>query len=136
MLEGIMTHNELHSMQERIVADLEAKMSQLQTNAPPPQEVRFLCDTRDLEEHVARLGDFALIDIPPIPPIPEIPNYAAFQQPIVGVGKHGSSPGELNWPRGVSIELKSGHIYVGKQLNPNILPNRRLSKPIQTSEPV
>ena len=111
-LEGQMTHNELHSMQEKMVADLETKMAQLQANAPPPQEVRFLCDTRDLEEHIAHLGEIVRLDVPPIPPMPEIPNYATFQQPIVAVGKHGSAPGELNWPYGVSIELESGHIYV------------------------
>ena len=33
MLEGLMTHNELRAMQERIVAELEAK------RATPPQEV-------------------------------------------------------------------------------------------------
>ena len=41
-LESQMTHNELQTMQEKIVADLEAKMAQLQTNTPPPREVRFL----------------------------------------------------------------------------------------------
>ena len=95
-------------------------MVQLQTNAPPPQEVMFLCDTRNLEEHIARLGEIVRLVIPLIPPIPEIPNYAAFQQPIVGVGKHGSAPGELNCPQGVSIELESGHIYVVDSNNSRI----------------
>ena len=40
------------------------------------------------------------------------PDYAAFHHPIVAVGKEGSAPGELHYPRGVSIELESGHIYV------------------------
>ena len=119
-LEGQMTHNELHSMQEKMVADLEAKMAQLQANAPPPQEVRFLCDTRDLEEHIAHLGEIVRLDIPPIPPMPEIPNYAAFQQPIVAVGKQGSDPGELNWPQCVSIEAESGHNYVADWSNHRI----------------
>ena len=120
MLEGLMTHNELQSMQERMVAEMEAKMAQLQANAPPPQEVRFLCDTRDLEEHIAHLGEIARLDIPPIPPMQEIPNYAAFQQPIVAVGKQGSDPGALNGPYGVSIELESGHIYVTDMGNSRI----------------
>ena len=119
MLEGLMTHNELRSMQERMVAEMEAKMAQLQANAPP-QEVRFLCDTRDLEEHIAHLGEIVRFDIPPIPPMPEIPNYAAFQQPIVAVGKQGSAPGELKYPYGVSIELESGHIYVADMGNHRI----------------
>ena len=111
-LESQMTHNELQTMQERIVADSEAKMAQLQTNGPPLQEVRFLCDTRNLEKHIAFLGEIVRLDILPIPTIPEIPNYAALQQPIVAVGKERSAPGELKWPRGVAIELESGDIYV------------------------
>ena len=133
-LEGQMTHNKLHSMQERIVADLEGKREQLQTNAPPPQEVVFLCDTRDLEEHIARLGEIIKIEIPPkpvnrpIPPKPLIPNYAAFQQPIVAVGEVGSVPGKLIQPCGVSIEQETGHIYVAD------LSNNRIQIFSQTGE--
>ena len=120
MLEGLMTHNELRAMQERMVAEMEAKRAELQANVPPPQEVRFVCDTRDLEEHISRLGEIVRIDIPPIPPMPVIPDYAAFQQPIVAVGKQGSAPGELHLPQGVSIELESGHIYVADMRNHRI----------------
>ena len=67
ILEGLMTHNELHAMQVRIVAEMEAKRAELQANAPPPQEVRFLCDTRDLEEHISHLGEIVRLDIPPYP---------------------------------------------------------------------
>ncbi|KAI6654164.1 PEP-CTERM domain protein [Oopsacas minuta] len=55
-----------------------------------------------------------------IPPTTTIPNYSAFQQPIVAVGKIGSARGEFNWPRGVSIETESGHIYVADRKNSRI----------------
>ena len=119
-LERQITHNKLHSMQGRMIRDLEAKMAELQVAPPPPQEVRFLCDTRDLEEHIARLGEIVRLDIPPIPPMPEIPNYAAFQQPTVAVGKRGSAPGEFVSPGGVAIEAKSGRIYVADASNKRI----------------
>ena len=119
-LEGQITHNKLHSMQGRMIRDLEAKMAELQVAPPPPQEVRFLCDTRNLEEHIAHLGEIVRLDIPPIPPMPEIPNYAAFQQPIVAVGKQGTAPGELKSPRGVAIEAEFGHIYVADWSNSRI----------------
>ena len=117
MLERLMTHKELQSMQEKIVANLEAKREQLQANAPPPQEVRFLCDTRDLEEHFARLGEIVRLYILPMP---QIPKYAAFQKPIVAVGKQGSAPGNLSTPHAVAIELKSGNIYVADMENHRI----------------
>ena len=120
VLEGLMTHNELRVTQVRIVAEMEAKRAELQANVPPPQEVRFVCDTRDLEEHISRLGEIVRIDIPPIPPMPVIPDYAAFQQPIVAVGKRGTAHGELHLPQSVSIELESGHIYVADTSNSRI----------------
>ena len=68
-----MTHNKLRAMQEIIVAEMEAKRAELQANVPPRQKMRFLCDTRDLEEHISCLGEIDRIDIPPIPPMPVIP---------------------------------------------------------------
>ena len=137
-LERQMTHNKLHSLQERIVVDLEAKMAELQVAAPPPQELRYLCETRDLEEHIARLGEIIQYETPPIPPIPAIHNYAAIQQPIVAVGKVGPAPGNFKSSRGVSIETESGRIYVAdinNKRNPNILRDRRLSERIRASTP-
>ena len=118
LLEGQLIHNKLHSMQEKMLADLEAELAELQV--APPQEVRFLCDTRDLEEHIACMGEIVRLDIPPTPPMPEIPNYAAFQQPNVAVGEKGSAPGKFKGPRGVAIESKSEHIYVADMDNKRI----------------
>ena len=111
LLEGQMTHNLLHSFHAKIVTDLEAKMSEMQV-AAPPQVVSYLCDTQDLEERISRLGEIVQLETPPIPHMSAIPNYATFQQPIVGVGKQGSAPGEFKGPSGVSIDTESGHIYV------------------------
>ena len=69
MLLGLMTHNDLHTMQERMVADLEAKWAELQANSPSTQEVRLLCDTRDLEEHIYHLGEIVRLEVPPIHPM-------------------------------------------------------------------
>ena len=113
LMEGQLIHNKLHSMQARIVAELEATRAEIEANAPPPQNLEFLCDTRDLEERISRLGEIAQH-------IPTVPNYAAFLQPSVAVGKKGSAPGEFNWPRGVTVEQTSGHIYVADRLNKRI----------------
>ena len=114
-MEGQLMHNKLHPMQDRLVAELEATRAEIQANAPPPQDLKFLCDTRDLEGHISRLGEIVQLDIPPA-----VPDYAAFLQPSVAVGNNGSAPGELNWPRGVTIEQASGHIYVADRSNSRI----------------
>ena len=101
LLEGQLTHNKLHSVHGRIVAELEATQAEIEANAPPPQELEFLCDTRDTEERIARLGEIV-------------------QQPSVAVGKEGLAPGELYRPRGVAIEQSSGHIYVADMDNSRI----------------
>ena len=45
-LERQIKHNKLHSLQGRMIRDLEAKMAELLVAAPPPQELKFLCDTQ------------------------------------------------------------------------------------------
>ena len=115
LFEGQLIHNKLNSVQERIVAELEATRAEIQGNAPPPQDLKFLCNTRDLEGHISRLGEIVQLDIPPA-----VPGHAAFLQPSVAVGKEGSAPGELNGPRCVTIKQASGHIYVADRRNSRI----------------
>ena len=106
-------HNKLHSMQGGMVRDLEAKMAELQMATPPTQELKFLCDMQDLEEHIARLGEIVQFEIPPIPPMTATPDYVEFQE----FDSVASAPGELNGPRGVSFEAESRHIYVAERGN-------------------
>ena len=112
LIEGELKHNLLHSMRERIVADMECKNAELQARLPPPQELAFVCDTKQLNELIYLLGQIVLVDIPTSPPVQAIPNYSAFHQPILAVGKRGTAPGEFDSPRNISIETESGHIYV------------------------
>ena len=93
-------------------------MAELQMATPPPQELKFLCDMQDLEEHIARLGEIVRFEIPSIPPMTALPDYVEFQE-FESV-EYASAPGELNRPRGVSIEAESGHIYVAEWGNGRI----------------
>ncbi|KAI6661130.1 NHL repeat containing protein [Oopsacas minuta] len=125
-VEGQIKHNKLHTMQNRMVAETEAKLAELHLNAPLLQEPRNY-PTRDPSQ--------------PHPRMPAIPNYAAFQLPIVAVGKRGIAPGEFNSPKGVTIEPESGHIYVTDMDNNcikifsqaghhlNLFGDRHLAKP-------
>ena len=116
-VEAKVKHNLLHTMQTRIIREMRAKQTQLRVALPPNQELRFVCGTLDIEEQISRLGEITQIEINPIT---TIPNYAAFQQPTVAVGKQGSVPGELNWPRGVSVDHQTGHIYLADSGNSRI----------------
>ena len=119
-LEGQMTHNMLHSIQEKMLLDLEAKMSEMQVTTPTHQQLTFQCDTQDLERHISCLGEIVSFNKPDIPPKLETLHCTTFQRPIVAVGKKGAVPGEFNEPKGVSIDTVTGHIYVADGNNRRI----------------
>ena len=112
-LETKVKHNLLYSMQTRLINEIKAKRATL----PTQQKLRFDCDTLNLEKQIARLGDITQFCVTPIQ---EIPDYSAFQQPNVAVAVQGSGPGELNWPRGISVSQQSEHIYVADSDNNRI----------------
>ena len=115
MLEQQMTHNRLHSMQDKVTRELQAGLDELRIDVP--NEIKFFCDTRDINERISSLGEIGRDNIPHIP---SIPNYATFQYPIVAVGKAGSGPGEFNSPRGVSVQENTGHIFIADSKNKRI----------------
>ena len=119
-LEGQMTHNQLHTIHTRIMAEMEAKQAQLQASLPPPQVLVFECDTSQLEYQISQLGVISQVVVPSIPPRAVIPKYAAFHKPTVAVGERGSAAGKFEFPRGVSIETETGHIYVADMKNSRI----------------
>ena len=45
-------------------------MAELQVATPRPQEVSYLCDTRDLEERISCRGEVVQLEIAPIPSMP------------------------------------------------------------------
>ena len=101
-----MKHNLLHSVQEKILGELENKRTELRANVPIPQELKFIYHTKELEEQIDHLGEIVLFVIPSSPPKPAappkapiciIPDYASveFYDPTVAVGKYGSAPGEI-----------------------------------------
>ena len=115
-LETQMTHNELHFIHQRITTELDAKRAELLT-AKPPKELRFLCDTRDIEERIEHLGEMIDQDLNTSPTIPD---YAAFQQPVIAVGKRGTSPGEFNNPKGIAINEETNNIFITDSGNKRI----------------
>ena len=120
LLEGLMTHNVLHSMQERIVNELEAKRAE--RHATPPHKLTYVCNTYEIEERINRLGEIVQTDnVPNQPDLPmsqiqiqmiSVPNYGAFHQPTVAVGNDGSAPGEFKSPLGLAVDPKSENIYI------------------------
>ena len=100
-----MKENLLHSMREKMLEDIDTRMTQLQV-VEKETEVVFECDTRQLEQTISVLGQLIEREII------STPDYPALLQPSVSVGKKGRAEGELDFPRGVAVDEKSKLIYV------------------------
>ena len=105
-----MKENLLHSMREKMLEDIDTRMTQLQV-VEKETEVVFECDTRQLEQTVSVLGQLIEREIIPTP------DYPALLQSSVSVGKKGRAEGELYYPRGVAVDEKSKLIYVANKGN-------------------
>ena len=109
-LQSRMKENLLHSMREKMLEDIDTRMTQLQV-VEKETEVVFECDTRQLEQTISVLGQLTEREII------STPDYPALLQPSVSVGKKGTAEGELVWPRGVAVDEKSKLIYVADDRN-------------------
>ena len=109
-LQTRMKENLLHSMREKILEDIDTRMTQLQL-VEKETEVVFECDTRQLEQTISVLGQLIEREII------STPDYPALSQSSVSVGKEGRAEGELDSPRGVAVDEKSKLIYVANEGN-------------------
>ena len=76
-----MKENLLHSMREKMLEDIDTRMTQLQV-VEKETEVVFECDTRQLEQTISVLGQLIEREII------STPDYPALSQPSVSVGKN------------------------------------------------
>ena len=105
-IERDIKDNELRDLQERILADIEAKLTELRL--PQPEiRLKFQGESEELEQLILALGDVVEETVP------VIPEYQQMQR-IVAVGKKGKNPGQLFYPHGVAIDDTTNHIYVAE----------------------
>ena len=105
-----MKENLLHSLREKMLEDIDTRMTQLQV-VEKETEVVFECDTRQLEQTISVLGQLIEREIV------STPDYPALSQSSVSVGKYGTAEGELDNPTGVAVDEKSKLIYVANKGN-------------------
>ena len=96
-----MKENLLHSMQKKMVEEIETRMRQIKV-VEREVEVLFECDTQQLEKTISVLGQVVERD-------PPIPNYPTLLQPRMSVGKKGT---ELECPMGIAFDEITQQIYV------------------------
>ena len=98
--------NELRELQERILADIEAKLTELRLPQPETR-LKFQGESEELEQLILALGDVVEETVP------VIPQYQQMQR-IVAVGKKGMNPGQFYHPHGVAIDDTTSLIYVAE----------------------
>ena len=97
---------ELRDLQERLLADIEAKLTEVRLPQPETR-LKFQGESEQLEQLILALGD-VLEEA-----VPVIPQYRQMER-IVAVGKKGTNPGQLFYPNRVAIDDTTNHIYVAE----------------------
>ncbi|KAI6656366.1 Tripartite motif-containing protein 2-like [Oopsacas minuta] len=96
--------NDLRELQERMIADIELKLAEVNTHQPETHIV-FRNQSEPLEQLIAELGEVLEEEVP------IIPNYQAMRE-VVAVRKKGRAPGELDIPHAVAIDYNTNRIFV------------------------
>ena len=107
-IERDIKDNELRELQERMLADIEAKLTELRLPQPETR-LKFQGESEELEQLILALGDVVEETVP------VIPQYQRMKR-IVAVGKEGRNPGQLYFPNGVAVDDTTNHIYVAEGL--------------------
>ncbi|KAI6645680.1 hypothetical protein LOD99_12943 [Oopsacas minuta] len=110
LLQGALRENPLQSMQGRMVWEMEDKLRDLRNNVPVETQLKWKCDTRDLETSISCLGEIVQVPV-------AMPEYEKFQTSTVATGKIGRGPGELTGPFGVAIHEDTHQIFVANSHN-------------------
>ena len=98
--------NEFRELQERLLADIETKLTEVRLPQPETR-LKFQGESEQLEQLILALGD-VLEEA-----VPVIPQYQRMEQ-IVAVGETGKNPGQLYCPNGVAIDDTTNHIYIAE----------------------
>ena len=106
-IEQNIEDNELRDLQERMLADIEAKLREVRLPQPETR-LKFQGESEELEQLILALGD-VLEEA-----VPVIPQYRQMER-IVAVGEQGKNPGQIYWPNGVAIDDTTNHIYVTEE---------------------
>ena len=95
--------NMLQSFRTKMSSEFDEKLKQLEVK---PKEFELECDTQQLEDSIASLGQ--LIEREVI----AIPKYSTLLQPALSFGKEGTEENNLKLPRSVAYDEKTKLIYI------------------------
>ena len=108
-VESVLKENPLKQMQQKMINEMEKELEKLKIT-PQKKELQFSIDSNSVEQAIEEIGK--------IREVTHV-NYDAFQ-PVTAVANTGKGPGELDSPRGVAVEERSGNIFVAELLSSRV----------------
>lgn len=117
-MEGRLQMNELREVQEKILSEIDQKLTGVRTPLPNTRAV-FTCQSNSLKQLIASFGDVIEKEVL------TLPNYRAMT-PVVSAVKKGRAPGELYYPHGVAID-SSKRIFVAEAITLGTEHHARIS---------
>ena len=103
-----MRENELKPTKEKLLSDIDEKFEDL-SRTRSRFMYEFEIDLDNIKQEISNWGRIVKTN--------KIPNYSDMKYPVVAVGKKGNGRDELNGPRGVAYEERSGLIFVCDSFN-------------------
>ena len=97
------------TIQENILRLITNEFESIETPIEPKM-VSFECDSNKLLTELNSLGNL-------VEKVRSGIDYKSKKQPLVSVCEKGKGMGQLNWPRGITVDNKIGNIYIADQFN-------------------
>ena len=108
-LQNELLSSPIKSIHENIISQLDRELKLIETPIEPKM-VSFECDSNKMLAELNNLGKL-------VEKVRSGIDYKSKKQPIVSVCEKGKGMGQLSLPRGVTIEKKTGNIYIADQSN-------------------
>ena len=94
---------------ERILNDINTELASIKTPIEPKM-IRFKCDSTKMLAELNKLGYL-------VEKVRSGIDYKSKKQPLMGVCERGDGIEQLYWPLGVTVDNKTGNIYITDQCN-------------------
>ena len=108
-LKGVTSTSSAKDMHESMLLQISTEMNSIEIPTEPKM-VSFECNSNNMLAELNKLGKLGEKARSGI-------DYESKKQPLVSVCMRGSGNHQLNWPLGVTVDNKTGNIYVADQSN-------------------
>ena len=107
-LQNQLQTSPIKSVHENFITQLDTELKSVETPIEPKM-VNFECDSKEVLAELNNLGKL-------VEKVGEV-DYRSKKQPLVNVCEKRKGINQLNWPHGVTVDIKTGNIYIADTVN-------------------